>query len=98
MKEKINRAFIENIRCMLSNPRLPKSVWVEVATITCFLIKHSPSVSIEKKILEKVWSANPSSYSDFKIFGYCTYAHVNNERLESKSRKCIFFSYKSSVK
>ncbi|KAG8503937.1 hypothetical protein CXB51_002266 [Gossypium anomalum] len=35
----------------------------------CFLINRSPSVAIEKKTPQEVWSGNPANYSDLKIFG-----------------------------
>ncbi|KAG8471605.1 hypothetical protein CXB51_036639 [Gossypium anomalum] len=40
-----------------------------------FLINRSPSVAIEKKTPQEVWSGNPANYSDLKIFGCPAYAH-----------------------
>ncbi|KAG8480945.1 hypothetical protein CXB51_025615 [Gossypium anomalum] len=54
---------------MLSNANLPKSFWAEAAFTACFLINRSPSVAIEKKTPQEVWSGNPANYSDLKIFG-----------------------------
>ncbi|KAG8480706.1 hypothetical protein CXB51_025391 [Gossypium anomalum] len=34
-----------------------------------FLINRSPSVTIEKKTPQEVWSGNPANYFDLKIFG-----------------------------
>ncbi|KAG8494480.1 hypothetical protein CXB51_011893 [Gossypium anomalum] len=48
---------------------LPKSFWAEAASTACFLINRSPSVAIEKKTPQEVWSGNPTNYSDLKIFG-----------------------------
>ncbi|KAG8483260.1 hypothetical protein CXB51_022251 [Gossypium anomalum] len=39
------------------------------ASTACFLINRSPSVAIEKKTPQEVWSGNPANYSDLKIFG-----------------------------
>ncbi|KAG8483625.1 hypothetical protein CXB51_023496 [Gossypium anomalum] len=41
----------------------------EAASTACFLINRSPSVAIEKKTPQEVWSGNPANYSDLKIFG-----------------------------
>ncbi|KAG8498724.1 hypothetical protein CXB51_005090 [Gossypium anomalum] len=74
--ERMNRTIMEKVRCMLSNANLPKSFWAEAAASTaCFLINRSPSVAIEKKTPQEVWSGNPANYSDLKIFGCPAYAH-----------------------
>ena len=33
-----------------------------------------------------------------QVFGYPAYAHVDNSKLEHRSLKCIFLSYKAGVK
>ncbi|KAG8480615.1 hypothetical protein CXB51_024767 [Gossypium anomalum] len=70
----------------------------EAASTACFLINRSPSVAIEKKTPQEVWSGNPANYSDLKIFGCPAYAHVNNGKLEPRSIKCVFLGYKAGVK
>ncbi|KAG8478014.1 hypothetical protein CXB51_027814 [Gossypium anomalum] len=69
----------------------------EAASTTCFLINRSPSVAIEKKTPQEVWSDNPANYSDLKIFGCPAYAHVDNGKLEPRSIKCVFLGYKADV-
>ncbi|KAG8486717.1 hypothetical protein CXB51_020156 [Gossypium anomalum] len=92
------QTIMEKVRCMLSNANLPKSFWAEAASTACFLINRSPSVAIEKKTPQEVWSGNPANYSDLKIFGCPAYAHVNNGKLEPRSIKCVFLGYKAGVK
>ncbi|KAG8472574.1 hypothetical protein CXB51_034372 [Gossypium anomalum] len=60
--ERMNRTIMEKVRCMLSNANLPKSFWAEAASAACFLINRSPSVAIEKKTLQEVWSASVKGY------------------------------------
>ncbi|KAG8497142.1 hypothetical protein CXB51_008390 [Gossypium anomalum] len=96
--ERMNRTIMEKVRCMLSNANLPKSFWAEAASTACFLINRSPSVAIEKKNPQEVWSGNPSNYSNLKIFGCLVYAHVDNGKLEPRSIKCVFPGYKAGVK
>ncbi|KAG8501848.1 hypothetical protein CXB51_004653 [Gossypium anomalum] len=96
--ERMNRTIMEKVRCMLSNANLPKSFWAEAASTACFLINRSPSVAIEKKTPQEVWSGNPANYSDLKIFGCPAYAHVSNGKLEPRSIKCVFLGYKAGVK
>ncbi|KAG8472573.1 hypothetical protein CXB51_034505 [Gossypium anomalum] len=68
------------------------------ASTACFLINRSPSIAIEKKTPQEVWSGNPADYSDLKIFGCPTYAHVGSGKLEPRSIKCVFLGYKAGVK
>ncbi|KAG8487019.1 hypothetical protein CXB51_020709 [Gossypium anomalum] len=96
--ERINRTIMEKVRCMLLNANLPKSFWAEAASTACFLINRSPSVAIEKKTPQEVWSGNPVNYSDLKIFGCPAYAHVDNGKLEPRSIKYVFLGYKAGVK
>ncbi|KAG8501651.1 hypothetical protein CXB51_004782 [Gossypium anomalum] len=80
--------------------QLTEVIWAEAeaASTACFLINRSPSVAIEKKTPQEVWSGNPANYSDLKIFGCPAYAHVNNGKLEPRSIKCVFLGYKAGVK
>ncbi|KAG8474318.1 hypothetical protein CXB51_033774 [Gossypium anomalum] len=70
----------------------------EAVSTTCFFINRFPSVAIEKKTPQAVWSGNPANYSDLKIFGCPAYAHVDNGKLEPRSIKCVFLGYKAGVK
>ncbi|KAG8485974.1 hypothetical protein CXB51_019297 [Gossypium anomalum] len=81
------------VKCQLTEVILGKS------SLYCmFLINRSPSISIEKKTPQEVWSGNPTNYSDLKIFVCPAYAHVDNGKLESRSIKCVFLGYKAGVK
>ena len=96
--ERMKRTLMEKVRCMLSHAQLMKSYWAEVVSTACYLINCSPSLAIEKKIPQEVWSSSHATYSYLKIFGCPAYAHVDNGKLEPKLVKCIFLGYKSSVK
>ena len=94
----MNRTLMEKVRFMLSNAQLSKSFWTEAASTACYLINRSPSVAIEKKTPQEVWSSSPATYSDLKIFECPAYAHVDNGKLEPRSMKCIFLGYRFGVK
>ncbi|KAG8473087.1 hypothetical protein CXB51_034983 [Gossypium anomalum] len=81
------------VKCQLTKVILGRS------NLYCiFLINRSPSITIEKKTPQEVWFGNLADYSDLKIFGYPTYAHVDNGKLELRSIKCVFLGYKFGVK
>ena len=84
--ERMNRTLMEKVICMISNAQLPKYFWTEAVSTICSLINRSPSVIIEKKTPQEVWSGSPATYSDLKIFECPTYAHVDNGKLEPRSK------------
>ena len=83
---------------MLSNAKLPKSLWAEAGAIAYFLTIRSPSVALDKKTSIEVWSSTPTIYLDLNIFGCLAYARVDNGNLEPRSVKLVFLGYKIGVK
>ncbi|KAG8497140.1 hypothetical protein CXB51_008403 [Gossypium anomalum] len=78
--------------------RLTKVILGQSSLYCIFLINRSPSVAIEKKTPQEVWSGNPANYFDLKMFRCPAYAHVDNGKLESRSIKFVFLGYKAGVK
>lgn len=62
------------------------------------MINHSPHLSLEFKTLIEVWSGASIDYSNLKVFGYLSYMHMKDEKLNPRARKCIFLGYGSGVK
>ena len=61
-------------------------------------MNRSPTTSIELKTPEEVWSGKPADYSNLRVFGCPAYAHVNEGKLEPRSKKCVFVGYPENVK
>jgi hypothetical protein len=55
-------------------------------------------IPLDKKTLIEVWSGSPSNYSRLRVFSCTAHAHVDSEKLESRTVKCVFLSYGSGVK
>jgi hypothetical protein len=83
---------------MLSDAGLHRHFWAEAASTACYLINLSPSIAINKKTPIEVWSGSLANYLELRVFGCIAYAHVDNEKLDPRSVKCIFLGYKSGVK
>ena len=85
---------------MLSNADLPNGFWAEAVATTAHLINRSPSKVLDKEaVAEMVWSRKLPSYKHLKVFGSEAYNHVLKEfrnKLEPKSKKCIFLGYGES--
>jgi hypothetical protein len=96
--ERMNRKIISKPRCMLSNSGLSQKFWAEAASTACHLINCSPSTAINNKTPLEIWSSSPYDYSQLKVFGCTTYAHVDNGKLEPRAIKGVFLGYGSGVK
>lgn len=73
---------------MLSNVGLDKIFWVEAVTYACHLINLLPSHALYSKIPMEVWSRNPIiNYDSLHVFGFTTYYHVSESKLDPKVRR-----------
>ena len=76
--ERMNRTLAKRVRCMRLNAGLFKVFWVETINTANFIINRSPSLAIDFKIPEEVWSGRPVDYSILKIFGCPAYVHMQS--------------------
>ena len=86
---------------MLSNANLGQEMWAEAISTAGYLINRSPSMTINCKILEEIWTGHPCDYSNLKIFGCEAYALTpKNQRskLDPRSKKCILAGYDDVTK
>eukprot|EP00253_Pinus_taeda_P030986 PITA_30986 len=61
--------------------------------IACYLVNKSPSLALEDKTPQEVWTGKKPSLSHLRVFGCDAYVHVPKEKrtkMDSKSEKCIF--------
>ena len=89
---------MQRARCMRLNADLSKQFWAEAVNTACYLVNRSPSIAIDLKTPQEVWSGKPSDYSGLRIFGCPAYAHVDDGKLEPRAMKCIFLGYATGVK
>lgn len=45
-----------------------------------------------------MWTGKPSSYDQLRVFGSTAYAHIRQDKLEPRAKKCIFLGYPENVK
>lgn len=99
--ERMNRTLVERTRCMLSNAGVGKELWAEAINTACYLVNRSPSAALGEKRPQEVWHGTPCDYFDLKIFGCDAYALIpscQRDKLDPKSKKCIFVGYGKHVK
>ena len=98
LAKRMNKTFMEKVRCMLIQSKLSKLVWAKILLTTCYLVNLIPSTTIDFKTLFKMWSGKPANYGILKVFGFPTYVHVSQGKLAPRALKDVFISYAEGVK
>jgi hypothetical protein len=86
---------------MLSGAGLGKEFWVEAVGTACYMVNISPSLALEDKTPQEVWTSKKPYVTHIKVFGCEAYVHVtkeNRSKLDKKAEKCIFIGYKYGLK
>ena len=94
--ERMNRTLTERARSIRIQSGLPKQFWVEAINTTAYLINRGPSVPLEHKIPEELWSGKDIKLSHLKVFGCIEYVHISDQirnKLDPKSKKCTLIGY-----
>ncbi|KAL2232508.1 UNVERIFIED_CONTAM: Retrovirus-related Pol polyprotein from transposon TNT 1-94, partial [Sesamum indicum] len=92
--ERMNRTLNERARCMRLKSGLPKMFWADAVNTAAFLINRGPSVLLNNRIPEEVWSGKKVDLSFLRTFGCSAYI-LNDDwtKLDAKSIKCTFIGY-----
>jgi len=93
---RMKRTLNERARSMRIHSSLPKHFWAEAVNTAAYLINRSPSVPLDFKLPEEVWTGKEVKLSHLKIFGCVAYVHVNSndrDKLDPKAKKCFFIGY-----
>nr|POF25368.1 retrovirus-related pol polyprotein from transposon tnt 1-94 [Quercus suber] len=94
--EHMNRTLNEHVRSMRLHAGLPKTFWADAISTAAYLINRGPSVPMEFKLLEEVWSGKEVKFSHLKVFGCISYVHIDfdaRSKLDAKSKICFFIGY-----
>ena len=83
---------------MLLKAKMCKVFWAEAVHTSSDIVNRSPASAIDFKTPNKVRSGEPSNYSYLQIFGCPAYYHVNEGKLEPRSKKVKFIGYVDGVK
>ena len=63
-----------------------------------YLINKSPSIALDFRVPEEVWTRVAPDYNHLRFFGCVAYAHINQGKLEPRAQKCMFIGYAERVK
>ncbi|KAJ7979031.1 Retrovirus-related Pol polyprotein from transposon TNT 1-94 [Quillaja saponaria] len=95
--ERKNRYLIETARTLLLHGHVPLRFWGDAVLTACYLINRMPSSTLHNKIPYSIIFPNHPLYSlPLRIFGCICFVHdltPRQDKLSSKSFKCIFLGY-----
>lgn len=96
--ERMNRTLLERVRAMLATSGLSKKFWGEAVCTAAYLINRSPSIPLGGNCPEVAFSGKPLDLSNLCVFGCAGYVHQMNDKLEPRSKLCVFLGYPDGVK
>jgi len=83
---------------MLFNTCISKSFWAETLEYACHLVNRLSSSAIGGKTPLEAWLRRVSQdYDLLWIFGYPTYYHVKEDKLDPRAKKGVFIGFKEGV-
>jgi len=97
----MNRTLTERACNIRLHADMSEGFWTEAVNHVSYLVNMLPSTAIDFQILENIWRGESVDYSTLRIFGCPMYSLVDSQKrnkLESKSKKCIFIGFTKGVK
>lgn len=98
VSERMNRTIMERVRCMLAESGMEEKFWAEAASTAVYLINRSPSLAIDYKLPEELWSGSKPGLKHLRRFGCAAYVHTKGAKTSPKAVKGFFVGYPQGVK
>lgn len=101
VSERLNRTLMDKVRCMLAESKLCNRYWGEAVMTAIYLKNRSPTVALEGRMPEQVWSSSPVDLTHLRVFGCIAYHLVPSQKrrkLDAKARMAIFVGYSETCK
>jgi hypothetical protein len=83
---------------MLSAAKVARSYWTEALTTAVHVRNLSPTMVLQDKVPETVWSGRVPSVAHLRVFGCLVFLKVlgPREKTAPKAKKCVFLGYEQS--
>ena len=94
--KRMNKTLNERTRSMKLHVGLSKIFWADAVSTATYLINQRPSVPMEFRLPEEVWSGKEVKFSHLKVFGCVSFVHIDfdaRSKLDAKSKICFFICY-----
>ena len=92
----MNKTLNECAKSKRLHVGLLKTFWADAVTTVVYLINQGPSIPMEFRIPEEVWSSKEVKFSHLKVFGCVSYVYIDfdsRSKLDAKSKICFFIGY-----
>ena len=97
----MNQTLTERARSIRLQADMSEIFWVEAVNHASYMVNRSPSIAVDLQISEEIWRGESVNYSTLQIFNFPVYSLVDSQKrnkLEFKSKKCIFIGFIKRVK
>jgi len=92
---------MEKAQNMALESQVPPYLWTKVVNIIVYLINYSPTWANSGAMLEEMFLGEKLNVNHLRFFGYVAYVHIPKEKqnkLESRTLKCLFLGYDDQTK
>ena len=97
----MNQTLLNMVRSMMFFKNVKLMFWGEAVLCAVYIKNRSPSTALQNKTPYEMWYGHLPRVKHFRVFGCTCYAlipaHLRN-KLEARSRKCIFLGYSTISK
>jgi histone deacetylase 1/2 len=90
--------IVETGLTLLAHASVPYCYWSDAFTAACFLLNRLPTCLLHMKTPLELLLHETPDYTFLKVFGCACWPHThpyNNNKLEFRSKKCVFLGYSS---
>jgi len=97
----MNQTLTERACSIRLQADMSEGFWAEAVNHVSYLRSRSPSTTINLQIPEEIWRGEYVDYSTLRIFGCLAYSLADSQKrnkVEFKSKKCIFIGFTKGVK
>jgi transposase InsO family protein len=99
--ERMNRTLLNMVRSMMFFKNVKLMFWGEAVLCVVYIKNRSPSATLHNKSPYEMWHGHLPVVKHLRIFGSTCYALIPEQqrnKLEARSRKCIFLGYSNTSK
>jgi len=99
--ERKHQHILNVVRSIMFHSNLPKQFWCYAVCHAIYIINCLPSAAIRFKVPYELLYGQKPDMSMLRVFGCLCFASTiakNRDKLDSRSRKCIFLGFKTGVK
>ena len=77
--ERMNRTFVETMRSMLIDAKLPHKFWAEALSTATYLRNRSQTKAVKGMTPIEAWTGEKPKVEHLRAFGCVTYSHIAKE-------------------